>query len=103
MLWDPKNLNKSFIQGLCILAEEALSLGMIDIVTSEDQFRKAVSEVAEDFVKRDLRAFASIKKLLKHDTLDRIESDESRSISEFVDIWYSDSTREQLARIEIRD
>ena len=83
-------------------AEEAHSLGMIDKVASEDQFLKTLTEVAEDFAKKDLAAFASIKKLFKLDTLAKIESDESRSISEFVDIWYSDSTREQLAKIEIR-
>ncbi len=83
-------------------AEQAHSLGMIDRVASEDQFHKAIAEVAEDFAKKDLAAFASIKRLFKLDTLAKIESDESRSISEFVDIWYSDSTREQLAKIEIR-
>lgn len=84
-------------------AEEALSLGLVDRITSENEFLKVVGEIAEDFNGKDLSAFASVKKLLKSDALARIENDEGRSISEFVDIWYSDSTREQLAKIEIRD
>ncbi len=62
-----------------------------------------VLETAQDFARKDLTAFASIKRLFKEDVLARIEADEAGSISEFVDIWYSDSTRKHLEKIEIRD
>ena len=98
-----KNAEQIVYSGKMYSAEEAHSLGMVDQVASEDQFQGAVSELAQDFSNKDIVAFASIKKLFRTDTLSKIESDEGRSISEFVDIWYSDSTRAQLAKIEIRD
>lgn len=82
--------------------DEALSMGLIDKLVNEDQFLEAVSELTQDFAAKDITAFASIKKMLKQETLNRIENRERETISEFIDIWYSKSTREQLAKIEIR-
>lgn len=98
-----KNAEQIVYSGKMYSAEEAQSLAIVDQVANEDQFQRAVSELAQDFSNKDLVAYAGIKKLFKMDTLAKIESDEDRSISEFVDIWYSDSTRAQLAKIEIRD
>ncbi|MEM7008903.1 MAG: enoyl-CoA hydratase/isomerase family protein [Thermodesulfobacteriota bacterium] len=98
----PRNSENIIYSGTMLSAEEAQELGLVDEIYGEEQFEDKVSEVSSIFANKDLRAFASIKQLLKSDALDRIESDEARSISEFVDIWYSESTREQLANIEIR-
>ncbi len=89
--------------GKMFSAEQAHSIGMVDKVCTESKFESVVMETAQDFANKDLVAFASIKKLFKSDTLSKIENDGIRSISEFVDIWYSDSTRKHLEKIEIRD
>lgn len=99
----PRKAEQIIYLGAMSSAEEALSLGLVDRLAGENEFQSVVEEVAEDFSTKNPTAFASVKKLLKSDVLAKIESDESRSILEFVDIWYSDSTREQLAKIEIRD
>lgn len=96
------NSEKIVYSGKMHSAQEALSLGLIDQIANEDQFSQLVSEVAQDFAAKDKFAFASIKKMLKHETLNRIESRERETISEFVDIWYSQHTRENLKNIEIR-
>ena len=97
-----KRCEEIIYSGKMFSAEEALGLDLVDIIATEDEFLRVVSEVAEDFAQKDVNAFASIKKMLKKETMDRIERYEASTISEFVDIWYSDSTREQLAKIEIR-
>lgn len=97
-----KNSEEIIYSGKMHSAQEALSLDFIDKIAHEDQFFQVVSEVAQNFAGNDKSAFASIKKMLKQETLNRIESRERETISEFVDIWYSKSTREQLAKIEIR-
>ena len=48
-------------------------------------------------------AFRSIKGLLRRPVARRMREGEAASIREFVEIWYSESTREQLAKIEIHD
>jgi len=97
-----KNSEKIVYSGKMYSAQEALSLDLIDEIVNEDQFLEVVSEVAQNFAGKDIAAFTSIKNMLKQETLNRIESRERETISEFVDIWYSKSTREQLAKIEIR-
>ena len=79
-----------------------MNAGLVDKVSGEEEFLPDVTQIAQNFAEKDIKAFSSIKKMLKRDTLNRINIYEKESISEFVDVWYSDSTREQLAKIEIR-
>jgi len=93
---------KILYSGKMYSAQDALSVGLVDKVSGEKEFLSDVTQVAQKFAEKDIRAFSSIKKILKQDTLNSINMNEEESILEFVDIWYSDSTREQLAKIEIR-
>jgi len=88
--------------GKMFSAEEALSLGLVDKSASEEDFISIVEETAQDYSRRDMSAFNSIKKLLKLETLKKIEEEEKNTVSQFVDIWYSESMRENLQKIEIR-
>ncbi|MCK5390962.1 MAG: enoyl-CoA hydratase/isomerase family protein [Deltaproteobacteria bacterium] len=88
--------------GKMFSAEEALSLGLVDKSASEEDFISIVEETAQDYSRRDMPAFNSIKKLLKMETLKKIEEEEKDTVSQFVDIWYSESMRENLKNIEIR-
>lgn len=83
-------------------AEEALALGLVDEAHTEEGLDDAVLRCACDLAERDAEAFGSIKRLLRKDALDRIERDEKGSVSDFVDIWYSQNTWEKLKKIEIR-
>ena len=49
-----------------------------------------------------LAAFRSIKALLRGRVIEVMRATEAASIEDFVEIWYSAATREQLRRIQIR-
>jgi enoyl-CoA hydratase/carnithine racemase len=88
--------------GKMISAEEALALGLVDkAVSAEDIYSEALG-AANELAGWDAFAFGSIKRLLRKETLERIENHEKGSVSDFVDIWYSPETREKLKKIEIR-
>ncbi|MGH7891009.1 MAG: enoyl-CoA hydratase/isomerase family protein [Thermodesulfobacteriota bacterium] len=83
-------------------AEEALTLGLVDKVVSEEDINDAAVSAARELAGWDVFAFGSVKRLLRKDALDRIENHEKGSVSDFVDIWYSENTWEKLKKIEIR-
>ena len=83
-------------------AEEALELGIVDKIANENEFESVLEHIARDFAHKDLKAFLSIKMMLKRETLNKIVQYEKETITEFVEIWYSESTRKQLEKIEIR-
>lgn len=82
--------------------EEALALGLVDELVSEDVLNDTALSRARAFAEMDRYAFRNTKKLLRTETLDRIEQHEKSSLSDFVDIWYSKNTREKLKKVEIR-
>ena len=97
-----RNAQQLLYSGKMNSAEEALALGLVDEVHSEEGFADAVLRSARDLAEKDGEAFRNIKKLLRTDALENIEKDGKSSVSEFVDIWYSQNTRDKLGKIEIR-
>lgn len=96
-----RNAHAIIYSGAMLTADEALDLGLIDQKTTEGNLRGDASKVAQDFASRDPRAFASMKGLLRKPIADEWKLREQASIAEFVDIWYSESTRGQLEQIRI--
>jgi len=96
-----RNAHAILYSGAMLTAEEALDLGLIDQKTTEANLRDDANRVALDFASRDRHAFASIKGLLRKPIADEWKHREQASIAEFVDIWYSESTRTQLEQIKI--
>jgi enoyl-CoA hydratase/carnithine racemase len=88
--------------GTLYSAEEALSLGLVDRVTSESELRAAAGELARRHATKDEAAFRSIKALLRQPIADAMAAREAESIREFVAIWYSESTWKNLQAIQIR-
>ena len=82
-------------------AEEALSLGLVDQVTTEESLSAEAGEVATDFASRDNQAFRSLKGFLRGPVVEKMIGREGDSIREFVDIWYSEQTWENLKEIKI--
>jgi enoyl-CoA hydratase/carnithine racemase len=82
-------------------AEEAKGLGLIDKVVSKDNLREVAEKVAQNFTDKDVRAFQSIKMLLRKQVAEEMKRREHDSILEFADIWYSESTWEKLQKIKI--
>jgi enoyl-CoA hydratase/carnithine racemase len=96
-----KNAERVLYSGTMYTAKEARELGLIDEVVSKEELKKTAIEVAKEFAKKDTHAFRSIKSLLRERVAEEIGKREKDSIFEFVDIWYSESTRRNLKDIKI--
>ena len=97
-----RNAETILCSGFMYSAEQALELGLIHRIASEQDLLQAAQRVAEDFADRDSRAFQSIKHLLRKPIAVEMKKKEKESILEFVDIWYSSETRAQIEKIKIR-
>ncbi|HEY44064.1 MAG TPA: enoyl-CoA hydratase/isomerase family protein [Anaerolineae bacterium] len=89
--------------GAMFTPEEACQIGLIDQIIEEDKLLEASKLIAQDYINKDLVAFASIKKWLKGPAVERMQQREADSIKEFARIWYSENTWKNLQAIVIRD
>jgi len=97
-----KKAQEVLFSGRMYSAREALQIGLVDEVVQEELLDARALEVAREYAGRDSAAFASIKNLLKNPVSEQIALREKDSIKEFMDIWYSENTWENLQRITIR-
>ena len=84
-------------------AQQALEMGIIDEIVEPDKLSERTAELADHFGKKNPAAYAHMKKMLRGPVVDVISSREQKTIAEFVEIWYSDTLRENLKKIEIRN
>jgi Delta3-Delta2-enoyl-CoA isomerase len=96
-----KNAEEVLFSGKMYSAGEAKQIGLVDDVTPAEQLKIHAETVAREYGSKDLRAFASIKNLLRKPVADQFAARETDSIREFVDIWYSESTWKNLELIKI--
>jgi Delta3-Delta2-enoyl-CoA isomerase len=96
-----RNAGTILLSGGMYSAEQALNLGLIDYVSSEQNLLEDAKRVAEDSATFSGRAFQSIKLLLRGPIAEEMKKREEESIVEFVDIWYSPETRAQIEKIKI--
>lgn len=87
--------------GKMYAAAEALELGLIEKVTSEQDLPTEALEAAQDFARKDGAAFASIKRSLRKPVAEEISRSEDASVREFATIWYSEGTWKNLQTIKI--
>ena len=97
-----RNAESILCSGAMYSAEQALDLGLIDRISSEQDLLPLAERVADDFASRDSRAFESIKQLLRRPIAEEMKTRERESITEFVEIWYSAETRAQIEQVKIR-
>jgi len=98
-----KNASTILYSGRMYSADEALRLGLIDNAVSAEELLGFARGIARDFIDKDALAFKGIKFLLRNPVANYIKDNEKDSIIEFVDIWYSESVRNSLRSIVIRD
>jgi enoyl-CoA hydratase/carnithine racemase len=90
------------ISGAMHPAEAARELGLVDrVVPAEDLLPAAIAE-ARELAERSRAAYGHLKRMLRGPVLEEMRRREAESIREFVGVWYSEATREQLRRIQIR-
>jgi enoyl-CoA hydratase/carnithine racemase len=96
-----KNAQAILYDGAMYSAETAAQLGMIDNISSTESLMKDARELAQRMAGQDAAAFRSIKNLLRAPVAEDIARNEERSVQEFVSIWYSESTWQNLHGITI--
>lgn len=82
-------------------AEDALRLGLVQEVLTEDNLMAQARRIASDLASKHSPAFASIKSLLRKPIAEDMMARERASIREFVDIWYSEPTWANLQEIKV--
>ena len=97
-----KKAQEVLYSGQMYSAREALQIGLVDEAVQEELLAARSLEVAREYADRDSAAFASIKNLLREPVSEQIAPREKGSIKEFLDIWYSEKTWENLRKITIR-
>ncbi len=95
------NATKILYSGAMYSAEEAMSLGLVQDILTEDNLLVQAKAIALDLSLKHPPAFTSIKSLLRKPIAEDIVKRERASISEFVDIWYSEPTWANLQNIKI--
>lgn len=96
-----RNAQAIVYSGAMYSAEEAFQLGLVDQVSSEDALTEDARKVAEELAQKDSSAFRIIKQLLRKPAAEQMIKREKDAILEFVDIWYSEQTWENLKEIKI--
>lgn len=100
--WVGSRIAQSILySGAMYSAEEALQLGLVDQVSSEDALAEDARKVAQELAEKDSWAFKGIKHLLRKPAVEQMIKRDKDAILEFVDIWYSEQTWENLKAIEI--
>ncbi len=97
------NAEQILFSGAMLSPDEALDIGLVDQVVSPADLIPAAEALSTDLTRGDGTAFAVIKRLLREPIAEGMRRREPDSIREFVDIWYSESTRRRLLDIKIRD
>lgn len=96
-----RNAQSILYSGAMYSAEEAFQLGLVDQVSSEDALTEDARKVAQEFAQKDSSAFRCTKHLLRKPAAEEMIKREKDAILEFVDIWYSEQTWENLKAIKI--
>ncbi|UCG61481.1 MAG: enoyl-CoA hydratase/isomerase family protein [Candidatus Zixiibacteriota bacterium] len=98
----PRTAQDILFTGDMYSADQARDLGLIDGVVSSEELLQRATALADSFRERNLVAHAHMKKMLRLPVIETAMRHESATIEKFVDIWYSDTLRENLRHFEIR-
>ncbi len=91
------------MQGTMFDAHQAFEIGIVDRISDPDVLMTEALDEARELGARESAVYGSMKRLLRDPIMETIRLRERQSINEFVDIWYSEQTREQLKGIIIRE
>ncbi len=81
--------------------DKALEVNLIDAVVPEGKLMECAQEEALQMGSQSQRGFQAVKGLLKRPVVDQYGEREKDSLSDFIDIWYSDPVRANLKKITI--
>ena len=90
------------VTGALFAGTEALELGLVDRLMPPNDVLAAAQAEAAILAAKAQPAYAMTKRFLRQGAIDDMEAREAISIAQFVPVWYSPETREELKRIVIR-
>ncbi|MGD8305359.1 MAG: enoyl-CoA hydratase/isomerase family protein [Ignavibacteria bacterium] len=96
-----KNATEILYSGDMYNAQDAFNIGLIDKITTNEKLVEDTESIALNLGNKLTETFASLKLLLRAPIAEEMRKREKQSIQNFVDIWYSDSTFENLKKIKI--
>lgn len=97
-----RNAEQILLTGTMLSPAEALQLGLIHQVVDSDRLLSQSTTYATELAANAGPHFASLKRLSRQPIADAWRIREPHSIDEWINIWYSEKTREQAKRIQIR-
>ncbi len=78
--------------------EDAVAAGLADELIAHEGFRAACLRRLEEFTDKDRASFARTKAYLRGDTLAAMKAHEKARIDEWLDAWFSASTRDRIRK-----
>ena len=84
-------------------AQAAKDMNLVDFISTEESIDKDALAVAKGFAGLEPDTFYSVKKLLRQPVVEEMLCREEESILEFLEIWYSKSTRKNIKGIKIHN
>lgn len=96
-----KNATEILYSGDMYNVQNAFNIGLIDQITTNEKLIKDAESIALNLGNKLTGTFASLKLLLRAPIAEEMRKRENQSIQNFVDIWYSHSTYENLKKIKI--
>lgn len=95
------NASKILYSGQMYTAVEAKEIGLIDAISDEKLIQDDAYKKTQEYFLKSHKAFSSIKKLLRNPIAREMKQNEIKSIDNFIEIWYSDYTQQNLQKIKI--
>ena len=97
-----RNAEKILLSGNMFDAKTALEYGLADAICSREDLAAEAAKKAEEFAGKDRAPFMSIKNLVRLPIAEEMKKREEASIREFIEIWFTDETRDKLRKVVIR-
>lgn len=97
----PRNAEHILFSGDMYTAERALELGLIDRITPHEKLMDEAWLIAAEYAQKSAQTFKSVKGLFRNPIVEEMLKREQDSIREFIEIWYSAETWNNLQEIKI--
>ena len=78
---------------------EAITAGLVDEIASSEDFDTTCRARVEEFASKDAQAFTITKRYLRAEVVERIRSRGPMLDAEFLDAWFSPSTRARVEQV----
>lgn len=92
----PAAYSKVALLGRNFEGEEALRAGLVDELSAAEGFQDACLRRLAEFTEKDPYSFARTKAYLRGDALTAMKAREAELIDEWLDGWFSSTTRERI-------